>query len=250
MKPPVFAVAKCNLVHFGWLGTQSQYVYDSIAYLMNIISTQRIPCCRSPLCLQSQRMASVGYSLCGRKIPTCLWFGNYLILPGISIFNIDSPLQNARNLCNVWSYVSCKGVQRTLVADHFDNAGFNAIAKSSLLESMHIINQEKTPKWVSRLQCCHVLFGIILPYFCFLMITFKCVYCLQWLHCSLVLFDGIFTERPGMLPVHYLTLYKTCKPKRRVGLIYKRHICDPPTTPRKHTSNRQPQTEYVSYVLP
>ena len=32
----------------------------------------------------------------------------------------------------------------TTVADHVDNAGFNTIAESSLLELMYIVNQEKT----------------------------------------------------------------------------------------------------------
>ena len=33
----------------------------------------------------------------------------------------------------------------TIAADHLDNAGFNAIGYSYLLESMSIIHQEKTP---------------------------------------------------------------------------------------------------------
>ena len=66
------------------------------------------------------------------KIATCLWNRNCIILPGISIFGINSPLLNARDLRNPWSYVSCKGVRITIVSDHLDNAGFNAIAKSSL----------------------------------------------------------------------------------------------------------------------
>ena len=53
-------------------------------------------------------------------------------------------MPDARDLGNQWSYVVCKGVQMTLVADHLDNAGFNAIAKSSIFESMYIINQVKT----------------------------------------------------------------------------------------------------------
>ena len=33
----------------------------------------------------------------------------------------------------------------TMAGDHSDNARFNAIVKSSLLESMYIVNQEKHP---------------------------------------------------------------------------------------------------------
>ena len=61
--------------------------------------------------------------------PTGLWNGNYQILPGISIFGIDSPLPKAGDLQNLWSYVFCKGVQMTTVAD-LDNAGFNTTAKN------------------------------------------------------------------------------------------------------------------------
>ena len=51
-------------------------------------------------------------------IPTCLWKRNYQILPGISIFGVDSPLPKAGDLRNLWSYVFCKGVQMTTVADY------------------------------------------------------------------------------------------------------------------------------------
>ena len=40
----------------------------------------------------------------------------------------------------------------------------------------------------------------------------KIVVLFEWLHCSLVLFDVIFVKRPRMLPVQFVTLYKTCKP--------------------------------------
>ena len=79
------------------------------------------------------------------QTPICLWIGNYLILPGISIFGINTPLPNASDLWKLWSYVFRKGVQMNIVAGHLDNAGFNAIAKSSLLEKMSNINREKTP---------------------------------------------------------------------------------------------------------
>ena len=68
------------------------------------------------------------------QTPICLWIGNYLILPGISIFGINTPLPNVSDLWKLWSYVFRKGVQMNIVAGHLDNAGFNAIAKSSLLE--------------------------------------------------------------------------------------------------------------------
>ena len=113
-------------------------VYDSLAYVMNIVSTQSIP--TSPL-LKSSVSAVTKHGahrlqlmwtqtiLPYAKIPTCLWNGNYITLPGISIFGNESPLPNASDLWNLWSYVFCKGVQMTIVADHLDNAGFNAIAR-------------------------------------------------------------------------------------------------------------------------
>ena len=79
-------------------------------------------------------------------LPTsdCLWNGNYQILTGIPIFGIDSPLPKAGDLRNLWSYVFCKGVHMTTVADHLGSARFNIVAKSSLSELMYIIN-DKTP---------------------------------------------------------------------------------------------------------
>ena len=74
----------------------------------------------------------------GCQIPTCLWNGNYHILPGISS-SVDSPLPKAGDLLCV-----LQGRTMTTVADHLDNAGFNTIANSSLLELMYIIHQEKT----------------------------------------------------------------------------------------------------------
>ena len=82
------------------------------------------------------------------------------------------------------SYVFCKGVQMTIVADQLDNAGFNAIAKSPLLEPTYIINQGKTPLQmdvtaaVSSLSLCR----IILPCFClswlYLNVCFVCDNCI------------------------------------------------------------------------
>ena len=67
----------------------------------------------------------------------------------------------------------------TLVADHLDNTGLNAIVKSALLESMYIINQEKTPLqiYVTTAVLSLSLHRLILPYFRFLLIVFKCMYC-------------------------------------------------------------------------
>ena len=54
----------------------------------------------------------------------------------------------------------------TGVANHLDSADFNAIVKSSLLESMYIINQEKTPLQmdVTAVMVSLSLYGNILPY--------------------------------------------------------------------------------------
>ena len=65
----------------------------------------------------------------------------------------------------------------TTVADHLDNAGFNTIAETSLLELMYIINQEKTSLQmdITAAMLSLSLYRIILPYLCFLVIVFKCV---------------------------------------------------------------------------
>ena len=65
----------------------------------------------------------------------------------------------------------------TIVADHLGNAGFNTIVKSSLFESMYIINLEKTTLQmdITAAMLSLSLYGIILPYFCFSVIVFKCV---------------------------------------------------------------------------
>ena len=110
---------------------------------------------------------------------------------GIPIYSIDYPLPNAADLRNLWSYVFCKGVQMTTVGDHLGDAGFNTIAKNSLLELMY--NQEKTPLQmdITFAMLPFSLYRIILSYLCFFVTVFKCVYCLQWLHCSLALFGVI-----------------------------------------------------------
>ena len=114
------------------------------------------------------------------QIPTCLWNGNYQILPGIPIRSIDSPLPKVGDLRNLWSYVFCKGVQMTTVADHLDNAGFYTIAKSSLLELMYFINQKKTSLQMDITAAMlslslYRIYRIILPYLCFWVIVFKYV---------------------------------------------------------------------------
>ena len=67
----------------------------------------------------------------------------------------------------------------TTVADHLDNAGFNTTAKSSLLELMYIINQEKTylQMDITAAMLSLSLYRIILPYLCFLVIVLN-MYCL------------------------------------------------------------------------
>ena len=65
----------------------------------------------------------------------------------------------------------------TTVADHMDNAGFNTIAKSSLLGLMYIINQGKiSPQMdITAAMLSLSLYRIILPYLCFLVTVFKYV---------------------------------------------------------------------------
>ena len=78
-----------------------------------------------------------------------------------------------RDLRNLRSCVFCKCVQVTIVANHSDNAGFNASIKSYLLESMYIINQWKAPLQmdVMAAKLSFSLYRIILPYFLFLLIV-------------------------------------------------------------------------------
>ena len=119
----------------------------------------------------------------------------FLILSGISFFDID------------WLYI---------VVGHLDNPGFNAITKSSLLESIFIINQEKTPLQMD-VEASMLPLWDCLSYFWFLVT--ECVYCLWWMHCSLIPFDVIFVKRTKMLPVQFVTLCKTCKPKTKPKAI-------------------------------
>ena len=87
-------------------------------------------------------------------------------------FSLESPsLPKAGDWRNLWSYVFCKGVQMTTLADHLDNAGFNTIAR------MYIINQEKTylQMDITAAMLSLSLYRIILPYLCFLVIVFKYV---------------------------------------------------------------------------
>ena len=65
----------------------------------------------------------------------------------------------------------------TTVAALLDNAAFNSIAKSSLLELMYIIHQEKTylQMDITTAMLSLSLYRIILPCFCLLAIVFKYV---------------------------------------------------------------------------
>ena len=65
----------------------------------------------------------------------------------------------------------------TTVAGHLDNAGFNTIAKSSFLELMYIINQEKTSLQmdITAAMLSLSLYRVLLPYLCFLVIVSKYV---------------------------------------------------------------------------
>ena len=65
----------------------------------------------------------------------------------------------------------------TTVADHLDNAGFNTIAKSSLLKLMYSIYQEKTSLQmdITAAMLSRSLYRIILPCLCFLAIVFEYV---------------------------------------------------------------------------
>ena len=149
---------------------------------MNIVSTQPIP--TSPL-LNSPVSAVTKHGvrwlwtqiiLPHAKIPICLWNGNYLILHGISIFGIDShcPMLETYAICEAmcmqWRTYDYSGRS-------FGQCGFNAIAKSSLIQWMHIINPEKTPLKidVAAAMLLFYLYGII---FAFFVIVFECAHCL------------------------------------------------------------------------
>ena len=81
-------------------------------------------------------------------------------------------------ICEVMCFA--RVVQIITVADHLDNAGFNTITKSSQLELINIINQEKTPLQmdITAAVLSLSLYRIILTYLRFMVIVFKCVYCL------------------------------------------------------------------------
>ena len=98
----------------------------------------------------------------------------------------------------------------TIVADHLDNAGSNAIVKSSLLKSMYIINQRKTllQMYVTAVMLPFSLYRFILPYFGMVVrYSYVCDDCIS----SIVLFDFIFVKRPRMLPVQFVRQNKTFK---------------------------------------
>ena len=179
------AVVKCKMVDLDYYGLKVKMFMALLRTLFPRNLFQH-PSCWSLLCLQwyfawcplvTVNVDSNHPAL--SQIPTCLWNGNYQILPGIPIRSIDAPLTKVGDLRNLWSYVFCKGVQMTTVhvADHLDNAGFNTIAESFLLELMYIINQEKTSLQmdITAAMLSLSLYRIILPYLCFLVIVFKCI---------------------------------------------------------------------------
>ena len=181
VNPPVSAVVKCKMVDLDYYGLKMFMALLRTLFPRNLFPH---PSCWSLLRLQwyfawcplvTVNVDSNHPTL--SQIPTCLWNGNYQILPGIPIRSIDSPLTKVGDLRNLWSYVFCKVVQMTTVADHLDNAGFNTIAERSLLELMYIINQEKTSLQmdITAAMLSLSLYRIILPYLCFLVIVFKCV---------------------------------------------------------------------------
>ena len=148
--------------------TQRQDVYGFLAYLMNIVWTQLFPISsllKSPVSAATKHGVR-WLQLIWVQIPTSLWNWNYLILPGIPIFRIDSPLPNARDSVKLPVCIM-QGGAVTIAADHLDNAGFYVTTKSSLLQSMHIISQDETHLQmdVTAAMLSFYLHGIILPYF-------------------------------------------------------------------------------------
>ena len=115
------------------------------------------------------------------KIPTCLRNGNNIILVGVAIFGIELPLPSDKDLRKLCVLQGC--TEDYIVSDHLDNARPNAIAKTrnTSPNGRHGYN---------------VFTFFIWDYFTLSMRSFvmvlRCVYCLWWLHCSLVLFDGCF----------------------------------------------------------
>ena len=162
---------------------------DSWSLWLNSIFNE--PCifqhsqCWSLLCLRWHSGLSACYSSCGLK--SCYLMPKYLVYEmEILEFSLESPSSvsthycpNAWNSVNLWSDVFSIGIQRTIISDHLDNAGFNVIAKSSLLESIYIINQEKQlSKQTSWLECYHFLY---MGLFCFIFAfwwLYLNVYCL------------------------------------------------------------------------
>ena len=101
---------------FGWIWTQSQclllFCNEHCFYkIYSNIPVAEVSCVCSDNVWHPLATVTVD-----SNHPTCLWNGNYQILPGIPIFGIDSPLPNAGDLQNLWSFVFCKGVQMTTVA--------------------------------------------------------------------------------------------------------------------------------------
>ena len=152
VNPPVSAMVKSKIVYLDYYGLKvniyiafecNEHCLHAIYSNFPVAEVSCVCSDKARCPLPTVNVDSKHPTLC-IKLPTCLWNGNYLIFPGISIFGIEYPLPNARDLRNLWSYVICKGIQMTIPADHLDNVGFNVTAKSSLLESMHIINRKIT----------------------------------------------------------------------------------------------------------
>ena len=140
VNPPVSAVVKCKMVDSDYYGLKvkmplwpfSEHCFYATYFNIPVAEVSCV-CSDKAWCPLATVDVDPGCGLnhpTSWQIPTCLWNGNYQILPGISIFGIDSPLPKAEDLRNLWSYVFCKGVQMTTVADYLDNAGFNTTAKN------------------------------------------------------------------------------------------------------------------------
>ena len=134
-------------------------------------------------------------------------------------FSIGSPLRHRLSIVKCYRFTDsvrscfCKGIHMTIVADHLDNNGFKAIAMSSLLESMYLINQEEEHpfKWTSRLQCCHYLYMGLFALCLFLWLYSICVLFVMTVlqSCPVLCY---FCE-VWILPGQFVTLYINCKPK-------------------------------------
>ena len=109
LNPHVSAVVNCKLLIWIIMDPKSRCLWLFIILISNehyLLTTnsnfpvEEFSCvCSNKAWCPLARMDSI--ILPYAKIPTFLWNGNYLIFPGISIFGIDSPLPNARDLRNL-----------------------------------------------------------------------------------------------------------------------------------------------------